>query len=149
MTNVQKDDQWDAIIIGSGMGGMACGSALAHYGKKVLILEKHYVAGGMTHTFKRKKHYTWDVGVHALGEMSEDRLPGKIISWLSQDKVKMNKYGNVYDTFFFPENFKFELPSSIEEYKGNLLKAFPKEKKAVDLYFEMVKQAGKSAKIHF
>ncbi|MEC8624649.1 MAG: NAD(P)/FAD-dependent oxidoreductase [Bdellovibrionota bacterium] len=149
MDQSTQNSSYDAIIIGSGMGGMACGSALAHYGKKVLIIEKHYVAGGMTHTFKRKKHYTWDVGVHALGEMAENRLPGKMISWLSQGKVKMNKYGGVYDTFFFPENFKFELPSSVQEYKDNLYKAFPEEKEAIERYFEMVQAAGKSAKMHF
>ena len=55
LDNEDQNRHFDIIVIGSGMGGMACASALAHFGKKVLVLEQHYVAGGMTHTFKRKK----------------------------------------------------------------------------------------------
>src|ERR1017187_8401542 len=47
-------DQWDAIVIGSGIGGLAASALLAkHSGKRVLVLERHYVAGGFTHSFHR------------------------------------------------------------------------------------------------
>ena len=80
--------QWDAIVIGSGIGGMACAAALAKFGRKVLVLEQHYVPGGFTHTFSRKG-YTWDVGVHCLGQMTEREIPGRLIRWLSDGKVEM------------------------------------------------------------
>ena len=54
------------IVIGSGMGGMTTAAMLSKLGKKVLVLEQHYIPGGFTHTFKRKG-YEWDVGVHAVG----------------------------------------------------------------------------------
>jgi phytoene dehydrogenase-like protein len=45
-------DQYDCIVIGSGMGGMTAARLLTEYGKKkVLVLERHFKAGGMTHTF--------------------------------------------------------------------------------------------------
>jgi len=56
---------YDAIIIGAGMSGLAAGIRLAMYDKKVLILERHYVAGGLNsyyHKFKRP----FDVGLHAM-----------------------------------------------------------------------------------
>ncbi|MBT3983322.1 MAG: NAD(P)-binding protein, partial [Bacteriovoracaceae bacterium] len=59
------ETHFDAIVIGSGMGGMCCATALAKYGKKVLVLEQHYLPGGYTHMFTRKG-YSWDVGVHAI-----------------------------------------------------------------------------------
>ena len=70
---------YDAIVIGSGIGGMSCASALSHYGKKVLVLEQHYVPGGYTHSFSRKG-FTWDAGVHAIGEMKGHELPARVFS---------------------------------------------------------------------
>lgn len=51
-------DKYDVIVIGSGMGGLTCASYLAKYGKKkVLILEKNNVIGGLTSGFYRKGYY--------------------------------------------------------------------------------------------
>jgi len=69
---VELQDRWDAIVIGSGLGGLTTASLLARDGKRVLVLEQHYVLGGFTHTFKRKG-YEWDVGVHYIGEVHRER----------------------------------------------------------------------------
>lgn len=45
---------YNSIIIGSGLGGLTAGTLLALWGKKVLILEQHYIPGGCATTFKRK-----------------------------------------------------------------------------------------------
>ena len=50
----QVEGSYDVIVIGSGMGGMCVAAVLAKEGKKVLVLERHYTAGGFTHVFKRK-----------------------------------------------------------------------------------------------
>jgi all-trans-retinol 13,14-reductase len=44
----------DTIIIGSGIGGLACAAALVKFGYKVLVLEQHCLAGGLAQTFSRK-----------------------------------------------------------------------------------------------
>ena len=56
----------DAIIIGSGIGGLATAAILAKEGKKVLVLEQHDLAGGNLHTFT-DKGYEFDTGVHYIG----------------------------------------------------------------------------------
>jgi all-trans-retinol 13,14-reductase len=148
MQNTIMDTHWDTIVIGSGMGGMSCANALARTGEKVLVLEQHYLAGGMTHTFQRKG-FLWDVGVHAMGEMSPKRLPGKLVRWMSDGKLEMNNYGKVYDTFNFPGGMKFELPDSRHQFRQNLIQAFPQEVAAIDRYLELVNQVGKTARSHF
>ena len=51
----------DAIIIGSGIGGLTAGSLLARYGYKVLVCESHSLPGGAAHSFTRKG-FTFDSG---------------------------------------------------------------------------------------
>ena len=51
---LQLEEQYYAIIIGTGMGSLTTAAFLAKEGKKVLLLERHYTAGGFTHVFKRK-----------------------------------------------------------------------------------------------
>ena len=45
---------YNSIIIGSGFGGLTAGALLALWGKKVLVLEQHYIAGGCATAIKRK-----------------------------------------------------------------------------------------------
>ncbi|MEK9725203.1 MAG: NAD(P)-binding protein [Rhodospirillaceae bacterium] len=61
----QQHDAWAAIVIGSGMGGMAAAAALSRVGNKVLLLEQHKTLGGLTHSFSRDG-FSWDVGMHYL-----------------------------------------------------------------------------------
>lgn len=48
---------YDAIIIGSGIGGLSCANFLSRQGKKVLVLEQHITPGGYVCGFKRKGYY--------------------------------------------------------------------------------------------
>ena len=77
-----KPGPWDTIVIGSGMGGMTTAAMLASFGERVLVLEQHYVPGGYTHMFKRQG-YSWDVGVHAVGEVTPHTMTGRLLEYLS------------------------------------------------------------------
>ncbi len=56
---------YDAIIIGAGMSGLAAGIRLAYYGRKVCLIEKHFVTGGLN-SYYRRGGYNLDVGLHAM-----------------------------------------------------------------------------------
>jgi len=56
---------YDAVIIGAGMSGLAAGIRLAHFGKRVCILERHSAIGGLN-SFYRQGGRTYDVGLHAV-----------------------------------------------------------------------------------
>ncbi|MDH4367913.1 MAG: NAD(P)-binding protein, partial [Dehalococcoidia bacterium] len=56
---------YDVLIIGAGMSGLAAGIRLAYYDKRVCIIEKHYRVGGLNsfYSIGRRK---FDVGLHAM-----------------------------------------------------------------------------------
>ena len=58
---------------GSGISGLSVAAFLSKYGKKVLVLEQHYVAGGCCHTFK-DGGYEFDTGIHYIGNIEKRRI---------------------------------------------------------------------------
>lgn len=60
-----KHSHYDAAIIGAGMSGLAAGIRLAHFGKKVCILERHNAPGGLN-GFYSLAGRKFDVGLHAM-----------------------------------------------------------------------------------
>lgn len=57
--------EYDALIIGAGMSGLGAGIRLAHFGKKVCVLERHALWGGLN-SFYKKGGRPFDVGLHAM-----------------------------------------------------------------------------------
>jgi all-trans-retinol 13,14-reductase len=103
----ERPSGFDAIVIGSGIGGLACACALTRSGLKVLVLERHSVAGGLTQTFSRAG-FTWAVGMHYLGEMGEGGLARRVLDWLSGGAISFLPSGPVYDTVHLPDGFEFQ-----------------------------------------
>ena len=56
---------YDVVVIGAGLSGLSAATRLGMFGKKVLLLEKHYVVGGLN-SFYAKGGKKFDVGLHAL-----------------------------------------------------------------------------------
>jgi len=131
------EGHWDTIVIGTGIGGMACGAALAKPGQRVLLLEQHYVPGGMTHVFKRKG-FEWDVGVHCVGEMTPKDVPGKLMNWLTDGSCEWKNFGETYETFFFPDGFEITFPSGYAGFRKALEEKFPNDHASIDSYFRAV-----------
>jgi len=46
-------DEYDVVVVGSGIGGLSCGAMLAKYGKDTLVVESHYLPGGCAHAYER------------------------------------------------------------------------------------------------
>ena len=139
----QVDDDYEAILIGSGMGCLAAGAYLAKEGKKVLILERHYTAGGFTHVFKRKG-YEWDVGIHYIGDLERENSSMKrMFDYITDGQLKWADMGTVYDRVIIGEE-QFEFVKGVSNFKKKILSYFPDEEKAIDAYVDAVFAANKA-----
>lgn len=139
---------WDSIVIGSGMGGMTCAALLAKLGQRVLVLEQHYVPGGFTHSFKRGK-YHWDVGVHAVGEVTERSLPGRLLAALTHGRLQWASLGPVYDAFAFPDGVALDFPDNPHAFRDVLLNQFPDGASAIDGYFARVREVSAAMRSYY
>ena len=59
-------DEYDVIVIGSGLAGMTAANILGRAGRSVLLLEQHYKLGGMATWFKRPGGHIFDISLHGF-----------------------------------------------------------------------------------
>jgi all-trans-retinol 13,14-reductase len=140
---------FDYLVIGSGIGGLSTAILLSKAGKKVLVLEKHYVPGGFSHTFKRKDGFVWDVGVHYVGNMDkETSFLRKISNYLTNDKLDWEYMGDAYDQVHIgPDEYTFY--AGKEKLREQLYAHFPQEKTAIDTYLVLIGKASKYSALFF
>lgn len=145
-TALQKS--YDSIIIGSGMGGLATAAILSKEGQKVLVLEKHYTAGGFTHVFKRKG-FEWDVGIHYIGEMQrETSILKKLFDYITDGKLKWADMGAIYDRIVIGDTH-YDFRKGVGNFKKQLITYFPEEKQAIHSYVDLIFKAVKTSKNYY
>jgi all-trans-retinol 13,14-reductase len=143
--NYVLKDHYDAIIIGSGMGSLATGAILAKEGQRVLILERHYTAGGFTHVFKRRG-YEWDVGIHYIGEMQREKsILKKLFDYVTDGELKWADMGEVYDRVVIGDK-KYNFVKGVSNFKNHLAEQFPDETEAIKKYVDLVFLANKASR---
>src|SRR5580658_5742709 len=126
---------YDAIVIGSGMGGLTVAAIMARLkGWRVLVLERHFRAGGFTHTFKRPGGWEWDVGLHYVGGMEPGAMGRRLFDFVTAGEVHWNPMPDSYDRFVYPD-FEFPVPKGEANYRAALIRMFPQEKAAFERYF--------------
>ena len=104
------EKNYDIIVIGSGIGGLASASLLTKiFKKKVLVIERHGKLGGLTHTFKRLDKYKWDVGLHYVGALEKSGPTEKLFSYITGGKLNWIKMPHHFEKFIYP-NFDFTVP---------------------------------------
>ncbi|MFT4545831.1 MAG: all-trans-retinol 13,14-reductase [Bacteroidia bacterium] len=134
---LDKKDGYDAIVIGSGLGSMTFAAIMAKMGKKILILEKHYVPGGFTHVFKRKE-YEWDVGIHYVGDVHKEfTFMSILFDYVTDRELKWAEMDEVYDRVVLGEN-SYDFKSGKENFIEMLYERFPGEEAAIDEYIKTV-----------
>jgi all-trans-retinol 13,14-reductase len=129
-------EEFDIVIIGSGLGGLVCANILAREGLKVLVLEKNQQFGGNLQTFSREKTI-FDTGVHYLGGLEKGQNLHKYFHYLGiADQLKLQRMDlNGFDFVSF-DNDPNEYPyaQGKENFIEQLSQFFPDEKEAISGY---------------
>ncbi len=143
------DGVYDAIVIGSGMGGLAFASVMAKLRKwRVLVLERHFKIGGFTHTFTRPGGWSWDVGLHYVGDMGEGMMGRRLFDFITDGGVKWNPMPDVYDVFVYP-GLQVRACKGEANFQHSLIDTFPSEHANIEQYFRDLKSATAWVSRHF
>ncbi|WP_193162725.1 phytoene desaturase family protein [Microbulbifer hainanensis] len=134
---------YDAVVIGSGIGGLTTAALLSATGKKVLVLEQHYTAGGFTHAYDRNG-YEWDVGVHYIGDVGKHpTMTRQLFDFLSAGQLQWAPMDATYDRICIGDE-QFDLRAGREAFVAELLRHFPGERAAIEAYLERVAAVGRA-----
>jgi all-trans-retinol 13,14-reductase len=141
-------EHWDAIVLGSGPGSLTAAVLLAEAGRRVLVLERHYEAGGFSHVFRRKG-YTWDVGVHYIGGVTAPSQPERrLFDHLSGGRLDWGEMGAPYDVAII-DGERFEFVPGAREQVERWVARFPGEETAIRRYWELVRECAGAAQGFF
>src|SRR5574337_204094 len=138
---------WDAIVIGSGISGLGCAAALSKRKRRVLVLEQHSVAGGLTQTFRRQ-NWEFAPGVHYIAGVGPQPGPdsqfGRLLAWLSDGTLRFAAGANPYDIVRLP-GFEFGIAHPEQAYRDALEARFPRQRASIAHWFEACAEARRSA----
>jgi len=128
---------YQAIVIGSGAGGLSAALTLSRSGSSVLLLEAMPSFGGYLNPFRRKP-YTFDTGLHYLGELGKGERFWNLLDTLGiRDKlsfVELDPDG--FDRYIFPD-YEFRFPKGKERFRERLMRDFPKEERGIHRFFNL------------
>ncbi|MGD9046739.1 MAG: NAD(P)/FAD-dependent oxidoreductase [Anaerolineae bacterium] len=136
--------EYDAIVIGAGLGGLAAATMLAHEGLGVLLLERHNVPGGYATSFVRGR-FEFEVALHELSGIGPPERRGNVYRALEHlgmtDRVEFLHVDNLYRAVF--PDLDVTLPVGREAFEGKLVETFPHEAQGIRRFMQRVFDFGR------
>ncbi len=133
-------NDYDAIVIGAGNGGLTASAALAQKGVKVLLLERHNIPGGCATSFCRGR-FEFEVALHQLSGMGTPQKPGPLRMTLGSlgvlDRLDLVEMPDLYSVVM-PDGFKISFKPDKTAVIQELKHRFPHEEKNIETFFDLV-----------
>ena len=134
-------EQYDVVIVGSGLGGLVSAIILAKEGYSVCVLEKNNQFGGNLQTFVRDKTI-FDTGIHYIGGLGEGQNLYKYFKYLDiMDDLKLKKMDeDGFDIISFKdENQEYPHAQGYDNFVNQLVKYFPEERETIQKYCHKIR----------
>ena len=145
---------WDAIVIGSGIGGLTAAAALARCDQRVLVLEQHFALGGMTQTFERQG-FRFGTGLHYIGGVGPQSGAagsfGRLLGWLGDGSLQFAPLPKHFDTVRLRDpsqpggEFVFSFGAPESDNITRLKALFPDEAAGLHRYAQDFRKATRAA----
>jgi phytoene dehydrogenase-like protein len=135
--------QYDTIVIGAGLSGLAAGVRLAQFDKRVVVLEKHALWGGLN-SFYRRAGRRLDTGLHALTNYVPKNTAGAPLSKLlrqlriSHDELRLSE--QTYSEIVFPQA-RLRFGNQLTLLREEVQAAFPARRDAFERLVRLVREA--------
>lgn len=125
---------YDAVIIGSGLGGLQCAYILAKHGMNVCVLEQGLQYGGCLQTYKRKGT-TFDAGFHYVGGLDEGRPLHRLFDYFNLLDLPWRKMDETFDEVFIG-NDKYAIAQGHQNWQETLASYFSDQRENLRKYDE-------------
>lgn len=128
--------EYDAIVIGSGIGGLVTATQLAAKGGKVIVLEGYTIPGGSSGYFEREG-YTFDVGASMIFGFGKKGTTNLLTRALDAVNVNIETIPDpVQIHYHLPDNLELKVYQEYEKFIEELTQIFPHERKGIRQFYD-------------
>ena len=130
----RDEDHFDAVIIGSGLGGLSCAAAFARKGYRPLVLEQHDKPGGYATAFSRPGGFLFDVSLHSTGAGERNGVRNLIAGFPEISDIEFVGHPYLYRAIF-PDHDLRVRQRNLSRYLAQLADSFPEEWAGIEALF--------------
>lgn len=125
---------YDAIVIGSGIGGLVTATQLAAKGAKVLVLERYLIPGGSGGYFERSG-YRFDVGASMIFGFGEKGTTNLLTRALDAVDMKLETIADPVQIHYHLPDFELKVHRDYEAFLQELIALFPHEESGIRAFY--------------
>ena len=145
--------RYDAIVVGSGLGGLTAANVLGKAGRSVLLVEQHYNYGGLATWFKRRGGHVFDISLHGfpagMKKTCRKYWNADIAASIVQlDGIRFDNPQFAFDTTFTAADFTDKLVDVLGVERARVA-AFFEEVRATDFYGDSGETTAQFFERHF